>query len=80
MHIHYFSEASLATLLLKNGFEVGDAWFFGQDAVESAFQLSEQFSDGIRKPLDSDFFNSIQQPIDRNHLADLMMFAARRTS
>lgn len=75
IHVHMFSDNSLATLLKRKGFTPRHAWYFGQDVSEIFYHLSVSLQADVI-PLLKDLFNPLQEVFDAGHSSDLMLFAA----
>ena len=74
-HNHLFTDASLATLLFRNGLEVKSVWYFGQDMAELVLRICAEL-DGESSRVMNRFYSTLQQAVDISHASDLMLFAA----
>ena len=75
IHVHMFSDNSLATILNNHGFTPAHAWFFGQDITELFYHLSLELKQDVL-PLLSSVFNPLQEVLDNACSSDLMIFGA----
>jgi len=80
-HLYLYSTKGMQTLLEKYGYEVTDAWYFGQDFYEFFSTLGLHVDGLLETPLAeklSSIMNSLQFVIDENRLSDQVMVVARR--
>ena len=75
-HVNGFTDASLCTALVEEGFMPVAAWYFGMDAYETCIQMALRAGDaGLFKHF-SGFIPVIQQALDRGRQCDDIIVAA----
>ena len=75
-HVNGFTDASLCTALVEEGFIPVAAWYFGMDAYETCVQAALRANDpGLFEVL-ADFIPVIQQALDRGRQCDDIIIAA----
>jgi hypothetical protein len=79
-HLHTFSDASLATLLLRAQLRIVAAWYFGMDAYELIVNLAMQQSDESLIYSRKDLITSLQSCIDAARACDGVAVIARPIS
>lgn len=75
-HVNCFSDASLATALVKSGFRPVAAWYFGMDVYELFIQLGIKLDRNQMVSELSDFIAPIQACLDSGRLCDDIIIAA----
>ena len=75
-HVNGFSDASLCTALVEEGFRPVAAWYFGMDAYEACVQAALRAGDPKLFDVLADFIPVIQQALDRGRQCDDIIVAA----
>lgn len=75
-HVNGFTDVSLCTALVEEGFKPLAAWYFGMDAYEACVQAALKAEDpGILDSL-AEFIPVVQQALDQGRQCDDMIVAA----
>lgn len=74
-HNHLFTDSSLATLLFKNGLDIKNVWYFGQDMAELIMRICSELNAESSEIL-SKVYLKLQQAIDNSHASNLMLVSA----
>ena len=80
-HLYLYSTRGIQILLEKYGYEVTDAWYFGQDFYEMFTTLGlhvDGLLDSALAEKFSSILNDLQYAIDKNEMSDQIMVIARR--
>jgi len=75
-HINGFTDASLCTALVEEGFAPVAAWYFGMDAYETSVQAALKANNPAMFDVLADFIPVIQQALDRGRQCDDLIIAA----
>ena len=75
-HVNCFSDASLATALVRSGFRPVAAWYFGMDAYELIIQLALQLGDPGAVERLVPWIPELQASLDTARLCDDVIVAA----
>jgi 2-polyprenyl-3-methyl-5-hydroxy-6-metoxy-1,4-benzoquinol methylase len=75
-HVNGFTDASLCTALVEEGFIPVAAWYFGMDAYEACVQAALRADDPKLFDVLADFIPVIQQALDRGRQCDDIIIAA----
>lgn len=75
-HVNGFTDASLCTALVEEGFIPVAAWYFGMDAYETCVQAALRANDPGLFEAFADFIPVIQQALDRGRQCDDIIIAA----
>jgi len=75
-HVNGFTDASICTALVKEGFAPVAVWYFGMDAYETFVQAALKASDPSIFNAMSDFIPVLQQALDRGRQCDDIIIAA----
>lgn len=75
-HVNGFTDASLCTALVDEGFVPVAAWYFGMDAYETCVQAALRADDPKLFDVLADFIPVIQQALDRGRQCDDIIVAA----
>ena len=75
-HVNGFTDASLCTALVEEGFIPVAAWYFGMDAYEACVQAALRANDPRLFDVLADFIPVIQQALDRGRQSDDIIVAA----
>jgi 2-polyprenyl-3-methyl-5-hydroxy-6-metoxy-1,4-benzoquinol methylase len=82
LHLYLFSLKSLEVALEKFGYEVTDAWFFGQDIFEFLSSTSINLKEDLGKQLVLEELHKLteelQEVIDKNELSDEILVVAKK--
>jgi len=75
-HVNCFSDASLATALVRSGFRPVAAWYFGMDAYELLVQFALHLGDAAVLERLAPFIPNLQACLDSARLCDDVIVAA----
>jgi 2-polyprenyl-3-methyl-5-hydroxy-6-metoxy-1,4-benzoquinol methylase len=75
-HINGFTDASICTALVEEGFAPMAAWYFGMDAYETFVQAALKANDSAMFDVLADFIPVLQQALDRGRQCDDIIIAA----
>lgn len=75
-HVNGFTDESLCTALVEEGFMPVAAWYFGMDAYEACVQAALHANDPKLFDVLADFIPVIQQALDRGRQSDDIIIAA----
>lgn len=75
-HVSAFTDASLCTALVEEGFAPFAAWYFGMDAYETCMQMALRLDDASVFPALAQFIPAIQKAADRGRQCDDIIIAA----
>lgn len=76
-HVNAFSDESLCTALVEEGFAPVAAWYFGMDAWELVVQAAIRLGDDSLLPRLAELIPAIQLAADRGRQCDDIVIAAR---
>lgn len=76
-HVNAFSDESLCTALVEEGFAPVAAWYFGMDAWELVVQAAIHLGDDSLVPRLAELIPVIQEAADRGRQCDDIVIAAR---
>lgn len=79
-HVNGFTDASLCTALVEEGFSPVSAWYFGMDAYETCVQAALRAEDPRLFDVLTDFIPAIQRALDRGRQCDDIIIAAVPTA
>jgi 2-polyprenyl-3-methyl-5-hydroxy-6-metoxy-1,4-benzoquinol methylase len=75
-HVNGFTDASICTALVEEGFAPVAAWYFGMDAYETFVQAALKANDPGMFDVLADFIPVLQQALDRGRQCDDIIIAA----
>lgn len=75
-HVNGFTDESLCTALVEEGFAPVAAWYFGMDAYETCVQMALKLGDPAIFPALAEFIPAIQAAVDRGRQCDDIVVAA----
>lgn len=75
-HVNGFTDASICTALVEEGFAPVAAWYFGMDAYETFVQAALKADDPAMFEVLADFIPVLQQALDRGRQCDDIIIAA----
>lgn len=75
-HVNGFTDASICTALVEEGFAPVAAWYFGMDAYETFVQAALKASAPAMFDVLADFIPVLQQALDRGRQCDDIIIAA----
>ena len=75
-HVNGFTDESLCTALVQEGFSPVAAWYFGMDAYEACVQAALKTGNPALFDVLADFIPVIQQALDRGRQCDDIIIAA----
>jgi 2-polyprenyl-3-methyl-5-hydroxy-6-metoxy-1,4-benzoquinol methylase len=75
-HVNGFTDASICTALVEEGFAPVAAWYFGMDAYETFVQAALKAEDPAMFDALVDFIPVLQQALDRGRQCDDIIIAA----
>jgi 2-polyprenyl-3-methyl-5-hydroxy-6-metoxy-1,4-benzoquinol methylase len=75
-HLNCFSDASIATLLLRHGMAPHHAWYFGMDAYELLSDLARSRKDRELLVSSGELLLCLQRTLDRSRCCDDLVIAA----
>lgn len=75
-HVNGFSDASLCTALVEEGFAPVAVWYFGMDAYETCVQMALKANNAELFDTFAEFIPVIQQALDRGRQCDDIIIAA----
>jgi hypothetical protein len=75
-HVNAFSDESLCTALVEEGFAPIAAWYFGMDAWELVVQVALRAGDEMLVQKLADWIPVVQEAADRGRQCDDVVIAA----
>jgi len=75
-HVNGFTDASLCTAMVEEGFAPVATWYFGMDAYETCVQMALKAGDATLFEHFAEFIPVIQQALDRGRQCDDIIIAA----
>jgi len=75
-HVNGFTDESLCTALVEEGFAPVAAWYFGMDAYETCVQMALKLGDPAAFPALAEFMPALQAAVDRGRQCDDIVVAA----
>jgi len=75
-HVNGFTDESLCTAIVEEGFAPIAVWYFGMDAYETCVQMALRLGDPAKFPVLAEFIPAIQAAADRGRQCDDIIVAA----